>query len=96
MKDASFRVYIRLNNIEYSDVIADLEAFQGLARTGRVRLLLRLGLAAANGQIVADLAPPPIGSGNVAPAEAQPANDPLSVFEGLGFNPADFQFGGKP
>lgn len=52
--DTTFRVHVRLNTIEYSDLQDDLERFpQGAARAGRIRQLLRLGLAAATGDISA-------------------------------------------
>lgn len=48
----TFRVQARFNKVEYADLMADLERFaQGSPRAGRIRFLMRLGLAAAKGQI---------------------------------------------
>ena len=46
----TFRIQARFNRVEYADVEADLNRFPaGAARAGRIRLLIRLGYAAANG-----------------------------------------------
>ena len=48
----TFRIHVRLNKVEYADLEADLNSYPaGSARSGRVRLLLRLGHAAAHGLI---------------------------------------------
>lgn len=48
--DDTFRVQARFNKVEYADIQEDLDRYgQGAARAGRVRLLMRLGLAAARG-----------------------------------------------
>ena len=46
----TFRIQVRFNRVEYADVEADLNRYPaGSARAGRIRLLIRLGYAAAHG-----------------------------------------------
>lgn len=49
--DETFRATIRFNRVEYSDLDKDLSRFVGANRGARIRLLMRLGLQVANGQI---------------------------------------------
>ncbi len=47
----TFRIQARLNRVEFADIEADLNQYPtGTARAGRIRLLMRLGYAAAHGQ----------------------------------------------
>jgi hypothetical protein len=56
--DDTFRVQARFNKVEYADIQEDLDRYgQGAARAGRVRLLMRLGLAAARGLTHSDHQP---------------------------------------
>ena len=49
--DETFRVQARFNKVEFADLEEDLSRFEGAARAGRIRLLMRLGLATAKGQV---------------------------------------------
>ena len=45
----SYRANIRLNRVEYVDLVTDLESFPEKERPARLRLLLRAGLSALRG-----------------------------------------------
>ena len=49
--DETFRVNVRFNRVEYSDLDKDLSRFTGANKGARIRMLIRLGLQVANGQI---------------------------------------------
>ncbi|HNV25098.1 MAG TPA: hypothetical protein PKI21_02475 [Nitrospira sp.] len=50
--DSSFRVQARLNRVEYADLEEDLNRFPpGADRSGRIRLLMRLGLEVSKGRM---------------------------------------------
>lgn len=49
-EEKTFRVQARLNKVEYADLYEDLENYpEGADRAGRVRKLLRIGLAVDRG-----------------------------------------------
>ena len=52
-QDETFRATIRFNRVEYSDLDKDLSRYTGANKGARIRLLMRLGLQVANGQIPA-------------------------------------------
>lgn len=45
MKSRSYSAYLRLNRVEYSDLVTDLESLPKSERPARVKMLLRLGLS---------------------------------------------------
>lgn len=50
--DSSFRVQARFNRVEYADLEEDLNRFPpGADRSGRIRLLMRLGLEVSKGRM---------------------------------------------
>ncbi len=50
--DSSFRVQARFNRVEYPDLEEDLNRFPpGADRSGRIRLLMRLGLEVSKGRM---------------------------------------------
>lgn len=64
--DSSFRVQARFNRVEYADLEEDLNRFApGADRSGRIRLLMRLGLEVAKGRV------PSFHPGEPAPHSAQ-------------------------
>lgn len=93
----SFRVQARLNNVEFADIKADLDRYDGAQRTGRIRLFLRLGYAAAtNPTFAAELTPivdtrPSESTQSPTPAGAKRSDDSLARF---GLDVTAFQFGG--
>ena len=97
----SVRVQTRLNAVEFADLLADLERCPaGTPRAGRIRLLLRLGLTAANSQNAdgyTNVAVSPPSAGTVPkaalPRVSSRASSPLDALEALGMNPSQFQFG---
>lgn len=50
-QDETFRASIRFNRVEYSDLDKDLSRYTGANKGARIRLLMRLGLQVANGQV---------------------------------------------
>jgi len=50
-QDETFRVNVRFNRVEYSDLDEDLRRFEGANKGARIRMLMRLGLQVAKGQI---------------------------------------------
>ena len=103
--DTTFRVHVRLNTIEHSDLQDDLDRFpQGAARAGRIRQLLRLGLAAATGEISAHkprLAQvherPNSSASSEVSAEANPSavvHADLQAIETFGLDISAFKLGG--
>jgi hypothetical protein len=106
-KSNTFRVNTRFNRIEFADLERDLDQYKGTARAGRIRLLVRLGLAVANGTHVpstsadrsAHLAAV-IDLPRTKPVE-KPATKQLSAeesvdfLESIGMDPANFKFGQK-
>ena len=71
----TFRIQVRFNRVEYADVEADLNRYPaGSARAGRIRLLVRLGYAAANG-LLPHTAPVPHPSAKVGDISSHPRSD---------------------
>lgn len=102
--DNTFRVHVRLNKVEFADLKADIEQYEGPARAGRIRLLLRCGLAALKGQAIPaernGLALHPVE----IPAMPVPAIKPAVIQNeakvadadallSMGMDPANFHFG---
>ena len=50
-QDETFRVNVRFNRVEYSDLDEDLSRFEGANKGARIRMLMRLGLQVAKGQV---------------------------------------------
>lgn len=50
-QDVTFRVNVRFNRVEYSDLDKDLSRYTGANKGARIRMLMRLGLQVANAQI---------------------------------------------
>lgn len=99
----TFRVNTRFNRIEFADLERDLDQYKGTARAGRIRLLVRLGLAVANGTHVpstsADRSAHPaavIDLPRTKPVEKQlSAEESVDFLESIGMDPANFKFGQK-
>ena len=50
-QDETFRVNVRFNRVEDPELDKDLSRYSGLNKGARIRMLMRLGLQVANGQI---------------------------------------------
>lgn len=50
-QDETFRVNVRFNRVEYSDLDKDLSRYVGANKGARIRMLMRIGLQVANGQV---------------------------------------------
>lgn len=50
-QDETFRVNVRFNRVEDPELDKDLSRYTGLNKGARIRMLMRLGLQVANGQI---------------------------------------------
>ena len=102
--DDTFRVQVRFNKIEYANLEEDLSRYEGAARAGRIRLLMRVGLAVSKGQSpgshhsepAVHLAPV-VGMPRPVRKEtspvAIPATEAIENLEMIGFDLANFQFG---
>lgn len=105
--DKTFRLQLRLNKVEFADLYADLMQYgEGSPQAGRVRYLLRLGLATAHGGVVhrTALASPSPSSADSAAALRVPSAPPpppvpsagdIDAFMSRGFDIANFAFGAQ-
>jgi hypothetical protein len=95
--NASYRANIRLNRVEYADLVTDIESFPESERPARLRMILRVGYSALRGPIVPAASEPSPGQAKVVQtfsAERQlPAQPVRGGLDSHGIDPANFQFG---
>lgn len=106
-QDETFRATIRFNRVEYSDLDKDLSRYSGANKGARIRLLMRLGLQVANGQITAvshagdhpHLAPVvglPRGAKKSEPQQAAPSEAPTQPAPAASASPTVSDASAKP
>jgi hypothetical protein len=93
-KDNSFRVHVRFNRVEDAALLEDLEHYNGVDRTGRIRYLMRLGLMAA--KQVSSISAMDSVMPLVVPQEAHFKQDSADALLNMGLDIRSFQFGGNP
>ena len=102
--DNTFRVHVRLNKVEFADLKADIEQYAGPARAGRIRLLLRCGLAALKGQAIpadrtglalhpVQIPVMPVQTIKPVAVESEAKVADADALFSMGMDPANFQFG---
>lgn len=92
--DNTFRIHLRLNRVEYADLIADIESHEGY-ETARIRMLLRRGFLAENGTTPTS-APRPVSSRTqLASGQAPTATNEVvgNELDKFNLNPLEFSIG---
>lgn len=93
----SYRANIRLNRVEYSDLVKDVESFPESERPARLRMLMRVGLAALKGSLMPAANESQPASAQVVqmlsaerPSQSQASRGGLDAHD---IDPTSFQFG---